>query len=65
METTYTEIKKEYAKLEKQIEALNKKLDTYDRTKLDGPWTSKDGKNARVCIDNIRTQMGILSMIIL
>ena len=65
METTYAEIKKEYAKLEKQIEILNKKLDTYDRTKIEGPWTSKDGKNARTCIDNIRVQMGILSMIIL
>lgn len=65
METTYTEIKKEYAKLEKQIEILNKKLNTYNRTKLDGAWTSKDGKNARVCIENMRVQMGILSMIIL
>lgn len=65
MNTTYTEIKKEYTKLEKQIEMLNKKLDTYDRTKVDGPWTSKDGKNARVCIENMRVQMGILSMIIL
>ena len=65
METTYTEIEKEYTKLMKQIEVLNKKLDTYDRTKMDGPWTSKDGKNARVCIENMRVQMGILSMIIL
>lgn len=65
METTYTEIKKEYNKLEKQIEILQNKLKTYERTKIEGPWTSKEGENAQICIENIKVQMGILSMIIL
>lgn len=64
-EINYTKIKKEYEKTQKQIETLRQMLCQYDRTRLDGPWTSKDGKNAQTCIENIKVQLGILEMIIL
>lgn len=64
-ECTYMQIKKEFEKTQKQVEKLQKMLMTYERTKIDGPWTSKDGTNAQICIDNIKVQLGILSMIIL
>lgn len=64
-EITYIQMKKEYEKTQKQINKLGEMLKTYERTKIDGPWTSKDGKNAQVCIENINVQMSILSMIAL
>ena len=64
-EVTYMQMKKEYEKTQKQIEKLKQMLMRYDRTKIDGPWTSKDGQNAQVCIENMNTQMRILEMIAL
>lgn len=52
-ECTYMQIKKEFEKTQKQIEKLQKMLMNYERTKIDGPWTSKDGTNSQICIDNI------------
>lgn len=64
-EINYKTIEREYNKTIKQLNALRGMLKVYERTRLDGPWTSKDGQAAQVCMDNIDIQMGILKMIAL